>query len=811
MLYYVLFLAAPAALAASPWPPSARASAEALVASMDLASILHLTSANQSHPYQGTVDALPQYSIPHLGNQDAPQGVAGGFTQVTALPSEMAVAMSFDPLLAYAYGKANGVEHRIKGANVMLGPAVNMARVPWCGRLFEYLGEDPTLAAAMAAQLVAGIQANNISGCVKHFILNVQETERHNVSSNVDRRTFMELYTPAFEAAIAAGVGSVMCSCKSPRTSLNNFKTCRSYLDVHYSPSADNRINGSTWACEDAAVQEDLLRGRWGFQGFVRSDGHALWETTAPANNGCDQEMPATIFFGRDALGAAIANGSVSEARVREMVTRQLTAYFALNLLSDPLTITDSAPASNVQRAQFAREVANAASVLLKNTPDAAGARLLPVDTTRVRSIAVFGDELTTEGGGSGHVIADYTVTPTQGIYAAVNGGLGPPVMPRPNNSCIIEPDTDYDNGGACVDGVASVTDCCNACTVDPNCVSFTFHANASCVGPPPGNRCWLHASLDSKRPLVGVTAGTCPPFPPPPPGPSGVLVNYGGADPTSAPALAAAADLAVVVVATTSSEGSDRPNLSLDAPFDDLATAVLAAQPNTVVVVRCPGPCLMPWLGAARAVFFQGLAGQEAGSSLADVLFGVTNPAGRLVHSFPKSEDDTWIQGAEQYPGTVRGGDEFATTDFSEKLEMGYRFYDAQSRAPLFEFGFGLSYTSFEYSALSVVASSPAPNASATVRVTVTNSGAAAGAEVAQLYVAYPAAAGEPPQLLRAFRRTWPLQPGESELVEWTLGVRAFSIFDVVSDDWAVVPGTYGLRVGASSRDIRLTTTIGL
>ena len=752
---------------------------------MDLASVLHLTSANQSHPYQGTIDALPAFGIPHLGNQDSPQGVAGGFTQVTALPSEMAVAMSFDPLLAYAYGKANGLEHRLKGANVMLGPAVNMARVPWCGRLFEYLGEDPTLAAAMAAQLVAGIQSNNISACVKHFILNVQETERHNVSSNVDRRTFMELYTPAFEAAIAAGVGSVMCSY--------------------------NRINGSTWACEDASVQEDLLRTRWGFQGFVRSDGHALWETAAPANGGCDQEMPATIYFGRDALGAAVANGSVTEARVREMVTRQLTAYFALNLLSDPLAITDSAPASNVQRAQFAREVANAATVLLKNAPDAAGARLLPVDTTRVRSIAVFGDELTTEGGGSGHVVAEYTVTPTQGIYAAVNGGLGPPVLPRPNNSCVIEPDTDYNNGGQCVDGVASVADCCNVCTADISCVSFSFHANVSCAGTQPGNRCWLHTSLDSKRPLPGVTAGTCPPFPQPPPGPSGVLVSYGGADPATAPALAAAADLAVVVVSTTSSEGSDRPTLSLDAPFDALAAAVLAAQPNTVVVVRCPGPCLMPWLGAARAVFYQGLAGQEAGSSLADVLFGAVNPAGRLVHSFPNSETDTWIQSEAQYPGTVRGGDQFTSTDFSEKLEMGYRFFDAQGRAPLFEFGFGKSYTQFSYSALSVVASSPAPDASATVRVTVTNSGAVAGAEVAQLYVSYPAAAGEPPQLLRAFRRTWVLQPGESEVVEWDLGARAFSIFDVVADDWVVLPGTYGLRVGASSRDIRLTATLAL
>ena len=781
------FAAAAAAPPPFPWPPAARAQAEALVASMDLASVLHMTSANQSNPYQGTIDALPRFGIPHIGNHDGPQGVCGGFTQATALPSEMAVAMTFDPAAAFAFGHANGLEHRIKGANVQLSPAVNIARVPWCGRLFEYLGEDPVLAAAMAEQLVLGIQSNNISGCIKHFILNSQETQRHNVSSNVDRRTFMELYTPAFEAGIKAGVGSVMCSY--------------------------NRINGSTWACENAGTQEDLLRGRWGFQGFLRSDGHDLWETAAPANNGCDQEMPNTGFFGPAALGAAIANGSVTEVRVREMVTRQLTTYFALNIMQDPLNITDRAPASNVARVQLARQIAVAATVLLKNAPPAgAAAPLLPVDVTKVRSIAVFGDELSTEGGGSGNVVAEYTITPTQGIYAAVNGGLGPPST-RPNNSCTLEPNTDYDNPSTCMDGVLSVADCCNVCTADPTCIAFSYHPNISCAGPPPGNRCWLKNSLAGKRTLNGVTAGLCPPFPPLPPGPSGVAITYGGADPATAPALAAAADLAVVVVATTSSEGADRPNLSLDAPYDALAAAIIAAQPNTVVVVRCPGPCLMPWLAQAPAVFFQGMAGQEAGNALADVLFGVANPAGRLVHSFPASETDTWIQTQEQYPGTVRADAPccFPQTDFTEKLEVGYRWYDAQGTSPLFPFGFGLSYTSFTYSDLQVTGVSPAPGAAANVSVTVTNSGSVAGAEVAQLYVSYPAAAGEPPQLLRAFKRTWPLAPGESVTISWELQARAFSIFDVVPDDYVVVPGQYQLRVGAGSRDIRLTASITL
>ena len=190
------------ALAASPWPPSARQQAESLVARMSLNDLINLTAAEQSSPYQGTIPAQPHNGLPHIGDHDGPQGVAGGFTRVTAFPTAFSIACTWDPALAFAFGAANGLEHRIKGANVVLAPGVNIARVPMCGRLFEYLGEDPVLAGALAAQIVRGIQSNNISACLKHFVLNVQETERHNVSSNVDRRTFMELYAPPFEQAV---------------------------------------------------------------------------------------------------------------------------------------------------------------------------------------------------------------------------------------------------------------------------------------------------------------------------------------------------------------------------------------------------------------------------------------------------------------------------------------------------------------------------------------------------------------------------------------------------------------------------------
>jgi len=558
-------------------------------------------------------------------------------------------------------------------------------------------------------------------------------------------------------------------------------------------------------------MQEDLLRGRWGFQGFVRSDGHALWHTEAPALNGCDQEMPNTQYFG-PALAAAVAQGTVPLARVQEMVARQLTAYFALNVISDPLPITPAAVATSAANAALARALGAAGSVLLKNER-----RLLPLNASALRRIAVFGDESTVRGGGSGTVIPDYIVTPFQGIVEATGGG---PPPPRPNGSCTFTADHDYDQPSApCVDAPSKEA-CCDVCSaLLQSCATFNFRANASCPGaaPPTANRCWLNPTTTGLRPLAGCWAGACPPAPSPPPGAATVV--YGGADPATAGAAARAADVAVVVVATTSAEGSDRATLNLDAPFDSLVAAVAAVQPNTVVVVRCPGPCLMPWLDDVPAVLYQGLAGQEAGRALADVLFGTVNPSGKLALSFPSSMECTWLSplgcgavNAAQFPGTVRGGP-FPETDFSEALEVGYRFFDAhpEQPPPLFPFGFGLSYTAFAYSALVVEASTPAPAASANVSLTVTNSGAVAGAEVVQLYVTFPAAAGEPPQLLRAFHKTALLAPGGSEVVHLAVGTRGFSVFDVRSDDWVVVPGAYQIRVGGGSRDIRLTASVQL
>jgi len=299
------------------------------------------------------------------------------------------------------------------------------------------------------------------------------------------------------------------------------------------------------------------------------------------------------------------------------------------------------------------------------------------------------------------------------------------------------------------------------------------------------------------------------------------VTVTYCG-DSTTAPSViktcASAADVVVVVLGMSAHEGFDRTSLDFPDADNALVTTVLSANIKTIVNVRSPGPCLMPWLPSVPAVLFSGLPGQEAGNALADNLIkGGVTPSGKLILSFPTSMNNTWLSttpggpiNPEQYPGTDRGRG-FPETDFTEGLFYGYKWFDHMNIQPLFPFGFGLSYTSFSYSNLTVT-STPAPAASATVSLTVTNTGAYTGAEIVQVYVAFPPAANEPPQLLKGFAKTAVLAPnGGSQLVTVSLSTRSFSVFDVVTDDWTVIPGQYILYVSASSRDVRLQAKITL
>jgi hypothetical protein len=483
---------------------------------------------------------------------------------------------------------------------------------------------------------------------------------------------------------------------------------------------------------------------------------------------------------------------------------------FALNLFN---TQAGPAPGADANRNTstyarspahdaLARDLAQASITLLKNNG------ILPVSPADVKTIAIFGDQDTAAGGGSGHVEAPYTITPTQGITAFLTGQN----PAAPTGTCTFDVGYDYYQTDSPSVSASSKEECCNACAAYSGCKAFTWDG---------ANTCWVKPSAAGRRADPTVISGNCTGSTPAPPTPGGFNITYYPTqDPAAAAAAAQGADLVVMVVATDSSEGGDRASLGFAAWMDSLVVSLVAANPNTVVVARCPGACTMSWASAAPAILYELLAGQESGTSIANTIFGANNPSGKLPLTFPNPAPagqtfptDTWLSPVgggpvipTMWPGTDRGRG-FPEADYSENLLMGYRWYDAQNTSPQWPFGHGLSYSTFSYAPLNVVGA-VSPSASATIYSTICNTAGPAGAEVAQLYIGYPAAANEPPKQLKGFEKL-AIGPGDCSGVGFPVQASDLWVWDVVSQTWQLIPGTYTLSLGSSSRDIRQTGTL--
>ncbi len=278
------------------------------------------------------------------------------------------------------------------------------------------------------------------------------------------------------------------------------------------------------------------------------------------------------------------------------------------------------------------------------------------------------------------------------------------------------------------------------------------------------------------------------------------IKVTYSdGSDLAGAAGVAKAASVAIVFASTVEGEGHDRPNLELPGNQDELVKTVAAANPKTIVVLNTGGPVLMPWVDQVRGVIEAWYPGQEDGNAIAAILFGDVNPAGKLPLTFPLTADKIPTSTPQQWPG-VNG-----KSIYSEKLNVGYRWYDATRNRPLFPFGYGLSYTTFRLSHL-VITPISLRNGHGTIHgtVEVTNTGSRAGAEVVEAYVSQPSANGEPPRQLCAFARVF-LKPGETRQVRLTISPRSLSFYDTSAHRWTLAAGTYRVLVGTSSRSLPL------
>ncbi len=781
-------------------------------------------------PYVGYVPANTRLGIPALNLEDGPCGVADGMTNVTQFPAAIAISASWNLNLMKRYGRDMATEELGKGANIQLGPTVNILRNPVWGRSFESLGEDPYLNGQMAIADIDGIQSTGAMACLKHYDAYNQEFDRGNGSANVDERTLHEIYMPAFDIAVKqAHPASIM--------------------------TAYNRING-IFCSENRYILTNVLFHRWAYPGFTMSDWGGTHSTVDAANNGLDMEMPDGQYFG-DALKTAIQNGTVSEATLNDKVRRILFEMFRFHLFTKKPIGSPAAHVDTPEHAQFTRIAAEQGTVLLKNEGS-----ILPLNSNRVHSIAVIGFDASTNpksaGGGSASVIAPYVITPLQGIKNRIGSKISVQyaegvasntgAMPAIPSQYLSPSDQSAGHGlqgeyfsNTNLEGQPTATK-----TV-PN-IDFNWHGGPAArdVGgdnwsarwtgtltpPKTGEYVFSLTSDDGSRLYIGnqllinnwgnhaaqtVTASISLNANQAYPirveyfqGTGDSLITLGWRMPggmsmmDEATALARKSDVAVVFANDFESEGGDRPDLSLPNNQDQLIEAVSEANPNTIVVLNTGAPVLMPWIKQVKGIVEAWYPGQEDGNSIAAVLFGDMNPSGKLPMTFPKNAQDIPANTVEQYPGVNQ------VSHYTEGIFVGYRYYDKNGIQPLFPFGFGLSYTKFAFSGLRLSSSRLSKNQGLTVTLDLKNTGNRDGAEVVQVYAGDPVSTGEPPKQLAGFSKVF-LRKGQTKRVQIDIAPRAFAYWSMAKHDWVTASGKYKIMVGDSSRNILLNGAVDI
>ena len=775
---------------------------------------------------------VPRLGVPVLKVTDGPNGARGsqgsmGPTSVCT-PSDMALGATWNPELVERVGQVLGDETRAKGANVLLAPTVNIPRSPLSGRNFEFFSEDPFLTGQLASAYIRGLQSRGVAACIKHFVCNDSEFERNSISSEVGERPLREIYLLPFETAVRQA---------KPWALMSSY----------------NRING-TFASENDRLLRDILKGEWGFDGLVMSDWYGAYSPKV-AGSGLDLEMPGpATWMGEKAL-AAVRSGEVSQQVIDDKVRRLLLLLQRTGCFDQP----DLQPEQAIdlpEHRQVVRQAAGEAIVLLKNHQNT-----LPLAAEQLHSVAVIGANARWAqilGGGSALVTPHYLVSPLEGIRRRAGAGvevhyaLGCPIhkmLP------LLEPASLEDEAGhsgfsvELFDNLDLSGPAAGKFSVDRMAIEWTdrlLHAvnrqrfslrmsaafrageagryafglegsgrsrllldgrllvdcwNDRTIAQGPwrlgektgevelqaGQRCQLviEFALETSLAWRRLRLGCLPPVP---------------ADAMQqAVDLAARCDVAVVVAGTTNeweSEGYDRPNLELPGAQAELIEKVAAANPRTIVVLNTGSPVSMPWLDKVSAVLQAGFSGQELGSAVADVLFGDINPSGKLPQTYPQRLQDN--PAYLNYPG------ENGKVLYGEGLFVGYRYYDKKDIAPLFPFGYGLSYTSFAYANLQLGAAVYRPGEAVEVSLDVQNTGSRPGTEVVQLYVCdLKCSLVRPEQELKAFARV-ELAPGERKQVRFTLDERALAFYHPALSRWVAEPGTFEVRIGASSRDIR-------
>lgn len=775
--------------------------------------------------------------IPELTMTDGPLG-PNREGAATNYGSGINMAATFDKSLIERVGKELGAETRDLGYNMLLGPCINIARVPHGGRTFEAFGEDPYLMSRMAVAYVKGVQSEHVATCTKHFACNNQEWNRMSVDAKLDDRALREIYLPAYKAVVQEADGWTIMS-------------------------AYNQTLGA-FCCENKYLQIDILKKEWGFTGAVVSDWGGVRSTVNTALCGMDSEMPDGRFMG-EKLFEAVKKGQVPESQIEDMARRVLRVIFKAGLFDEP-TAAYGGLANTQERRNLAKTVAEKSIVLLKNEGS-----LLPLKKNQFSSIAVIGPNANVarmSGGGSGNNPGHYGISPMQGIVAMLKDQgtqvsyergiaetkLEIPVVP---SEMLFPPDGNPGKNGLWAEyfnnrdltgepvltrlekqinfdwGYGAARSNGGPGSPDPNIVNIDkWSARWTGKLASPGKGMYniglkadngVRLFLDGKLIIDSWTDQA--------PGKFKIAIfrfeenriydikiefyeNWGsclcilgmekyeaGLEMENAVTLAKKSELAIVCAGLNSEmegEAKDRDELCLPESQIDLIQKVSAVNKNTIVVLYGATPITMAeWIDKVPVVIDALYPGQEGGNALAGILFGDVSPSGKLPLTFLKRWEDSPAYGT--YPG------DRDVAYYNEGIFVGYRHFDKKNIEPLFPFGYGLSYTSFEYSNLKLDKPVLEQNDTLSITMTVKNTGKMDGDEVVQLYIHDEKASVEREvKSLKGFERV-SLKTGESKEVSFKIDKSHLSFYDVKSKKWFAEPGIFDVLIGSSSRDIRL------
>jgi beta-glucosidase len=689
------------------------------------------------------------------------------------------MSMTWNKDAIYDQGKGLGAEFKGKGMNVAFAPTVQpLGRSPWGGRSGESYGPDSYLSGIMAGQLASGMSASGVVPSAKHYVLNEQETNRQGSSSGGGMGGGMgggaggagsnstEGGPPSMRRRQDAGNSTSSSSSEAYSVEIGDKAFHETYLAPFYDAvkagvggamCSMQKVNGS-YGCENQDTLARYLKVELGFPGYVHPDAGAQHTSFDSANAGLD--YGSSSYWSNSTLVAGIANGTFSSARLDDMVIRQLMGHFKQRqeVYPDHAGYTDNVDVRG-KHGDMARQYAADSIALLKNTDNA-----LPLKNKK--AISIFGIHAAPRLMGP-----NTALTVMSGVDATMDGHMS-------------------QNGGSAMSSAAFLVTPFQAFNERAQADGFML-------------KWWLNNTV------VESTGG-------------GMQLSDGSGTEISETTLGIAdgSEACVVFLNAWAGEGGDRSELA-NSEGDKLVNYVADNCNNTIVVVNTVGPRLLDrWATHENVtgILYGGPLGQSSGHAINDVLFGDVNPSGKLVHTIAKNESD-------YDPNTQIS--EASTIEFSEGNYIDYKYFDQKNSTPRYEFGFGLSYTTFKYGSkvdiapktqllsnefatgdLAVGGREDLWDVVAEVSTDITNAGKIAGAEVAQLYVEFPAAADEPVRQLRGFHKV-NIQPGKTEKASFQLRRRDLSVWNVEQQEWQIVRGVYKFNIGASSRDLRVSDTL--